>query len=126
MTQTAAPIVEAHGVSETGLVREDNQDSIRFQQVEENLTAVHGYTYGIADGMGGYAHGGIASATALEVFFSTLYRSNGAKPPSKLRDAVQQANVGVYQTAQKMGAVRMGTTLSAANLVGHQLHIAHV
>ena len=126
MTSPAAPIIEAHGISETGSVRQDNQDAIRVCDPDDELAALHGHTYGIADGMGGYEHGGVASATALDLFFSTFYNSNGSKPVSKLRAAVQQANTGVYQTAVRIGALRMGTTLSVANLVGDQLNIAHV
>jgi serine/threonine protein phosphatase PrpC len=126
MTSPAVPIIEAHGISETGSVREDNQDAIRMCDPDDALAVTHGHTYAIADGMGGYEHGGVASATALDLFFSAFYNSNGSKPQSRLRQAVQQANTGVYQTAVRIGAVRMGTTLSVANLVGRQLNIAHV
>ncbi len=127
MMATESPQIEAFGLSDVGKVREDNQDAIRLCQSDDPLALHdHGHLYAIADGMGGYSHGGLASATALEVFFSTFYGTNGAQSLAKMKQAVQQANLGVYQTAQRLGAVRMGTTLSAINLVGDQLYLAHV
>ncbi|MCC7446000.1 MAG: serine/threonine-protein phosphatase [Anaerolineae bacterium] len=125
MTASESSQIEAFGLSDVGRVREDNQDAIRLCQTDDPLTLSNqGHLYAIADGMGGYSHGGLASATALEVFFAAFYSTNGAQ--AQIKQAVQQANIGVYQTAQRLGAVRMGTTLSAINLVGNQLTIAHV
>src|SRR5262249_587496 len=66
----------------------------------------------------------VASATALNVFFETFYGSDSKKIGQTMRSAIQSANVGVFQQAQKMG--RMGTTLTAVNLAGNKLHIAHI
>ena len=85
----------------------------------------HGYLYAIADGMGGYEHGGLASATALETFFTTFYSGHPSKAARNMRQGVQAANLAVYQTAQQLGA-RMGTTLTAVNLIDNQLHVAHI
>jgi len=120
-----APEIEAHGLTDTGPVRQDNQDAIRLSPADDGLAARHGHLYGIADGMGGFAHGGIASALALEVLFRTFYGLEGA-PPHRLRKSVQDANLGIYQMAARMGAGRMGTTLTAVHLSGHTLHVAHV
>jgi len=117
--------IEAHGLSDTGQVRQDNQDAIRFSRAGEELPDRHGHLYGIADGMGGFAHGGIASTLALDILFKTFYASQGA-PPQRLRQGVQDANLGVYQMANRMGVGRMGTTLTAVHLAGHTLHVAHV
>src|SRR5215475_11853114 len=110
MTSTASIVVS--GLSHTGNVREDNQDSIRMCKLDDPLNAVHGYLYGIADGMGGYSHGGVASALALESFFTTFY-NNGSAVPQSMRKGVQDANLNVYKRAQQMGVGRMGTTLTA-------------
>jgi PPM family protein phosphatase len=126
MTIVDIPKVQAHGRSETGKVREDNQDSIRLYQPDDpQILASHGYMFALADGMGGYSHGGVASATALEIFFTTYYGSGSGQPVQKLKQAFQQANLGVYQASQRLGAIRMGTTLSAAAIVGNQLYITH-
>ena len=120
-----SPAIEAHGLTDTGLVRQDNQDALRFCPQDADLTARHGHLYGIADGMGGFAHGGIASTLALEILFRTFYASLGA-PAQRLRQGLQDANLGVHQMANRMGAGRMGTTLTAVHLQGHTLHVAHV
>jgi protein phosphatase len=118
--------VNAYGQSAVGNVRADNQDAIRsFAPENETTLQTHGYLYAIADGLGGYEHGGIASTTALEAFFNTFYAGHPAKPSNNMRQGVQAANLAVYQTAQRLGA-RMGTTLTAINLVGNQLHLAHI
>jgi PPM family protein phosphatase len=123
----ATPAIVAHGRSVTGNVREDNQDAIQICDPDAPLTVDHGPLYAIADGMGGYEHGGLASATALRALWETFYgATNSTSSPRKLRQGVERANLGVYQTAQRMGAVRMGTTLTAVNLVGNHLHVAHV
>ncbi len=122
----AASLVTAHGLSDVGSVRESNQDSIRIQEPDdEQVLLEHGSLYGIADGMGGYEHGGVASTMALEAFFTTFYSGRPAKSAQTMRQAVDNANLAVYQAAQRYNA-RMGTTLSAINIIGHQLHLAHI
>jgi protein phosphatase len=120
----ASPKIEVSGLSHTGKVREDNQDAIRMCKADDPLNAANGYLYAIADGMGGYSHGGVASTLALTVFFETFYTGKPGKIGQAMRSAIQSANLGVYQHAQKMG--RMGTTLTAINLAGNRLHIAHI
>lgn len=87
---------------------------------------MRGCMYGVADGMGGYEHGGIASTLALEAFFETYYHADGSSVSQRLREGVQVANLGVYQTARRLGVARMGTTLTVVNVIGHTMHIAHV
>ncbi|MEO8392058.1 MAG: protein phosphatase 2C domain-containing protein [Chloroflexota bacterium] len=116
--------VSAYGHSDVGKVRDTNQDSIRSQELD-NMILEHGFLYGIADGMGGYEHGGIASTLALETFFTTFYSGRPAKPTQNMKHGMDQANLAVCQTAQRLGA-RMGTTLSAINVVGQQLYVAHI
>src|SRR5512136_1528589 len=123
MTTAPSQEIECSGLSHIGSMREDNQDAIRLSG--ETLTADR-RLFAIADGMGGYSHGGIASQVALETFFETFYDDTGAMVPRRLRRGVDAANLGVYQMAQRLGAVRMGTTLTAVTVVGQQLHVAHV
>jgi serine/threonine protein phosphatase PrpC len=120
------PAVASHGYSDVGKYREENQDSLRIQESDAAQAASHGYLYAIADGMGGYSHGGVASALALETFFDNFYTGQPQKSSNNLKQGIQSANTAVYQAAYRLGAVRMGTTLSAVNIIGNQLHIAHV
>jgi protein phosphatase len=114
------------GFTHKGKVRNENEDSLRLCNPEDEYTAVNGYLYGIADGMGGYALGEQASSLALETFFDTFYDSEGASPLQKIKAGMQNANLTVYQTAQKLGVGRMGTTLTAINIVGNNLYIGHI
>ena len=126
MPPHAVPDIESHALTDTGQVRKDNQDAIRVCPPEAEATLQQGHLYGIADGMGGFAHGGVASALALEILFKTFYGSSGASPLQRLKQGVQDANLGVYQTASRMGVGRMGTTLTAVHLQDHILNVAHV
>jgi protein phosphatase len=126
MSQPQVPQIDVYGLTETGRVREDNQDAIRLCEPGDELTISHGHLYGIADGMGGFAHGGIASKLALETLFETFYANIGTSPLQRLRQGVQDANLGIYQTANRMGVGRMGTTLTAVHLMGHTLNVVHV
>lgn len=125
MTEDAS--IKGAGLSFVGNHREENQDAIRlYTHVPETALLQNGYLLAVADGMGGCAHGDVASNLALDVFFNAFYGETGGKVGAALKSAVQQANVAVQREAARLGSVRMGTTLSAVNIVGAQLHIAHV
>jgi protein phosphatase len=120
------PHIEAHGLTETGAVRPDNQDAIRVSPAAFELTARFGHLYAVADGMGGLNHGGIASTLALELLFQSFYSGGGETPLARLRRGAQAANLGIHQAAHRMGAGRMGTTLTAVHVDGHALNVLHV
>jgi PPM family protein phosphatase len=122
---TTAPLqeIECSGLSHIGSVREDNQDAIRLSG---ETPSADRRLFALADGMGGYSHGGLASQTALETFFETFYGDQAPAVSRRMRRSVDAANLGVYQLAQRLGAVRMGTTLTAVTVVGQQLHVAHI
>jgi serine/threonine protein phosphatase PrpC len=118
------PEIESSSLSVIGPVREDNQDSIHLP--DEDHPVGPGLLFALADGMGGYAHGGMASLLALESFSSVLASQNGGPVPKTLQRAVEAANLQVYQKAQQLDAGRMGTTLIAAYVFGDMLYLAHV
>jgi len=118
------PEIESGALSVVGPVREDNQDSIHLPDLEH--PAGSGLLFAIADGMGGYAHGGVASLLALESFSSTLAAQNGSPIPKALQRGVEIANLRVFQKAQSLGAGRMGSTLTAAYVLDDVLYLAHV
>jgi PPM family protein phosphatase len=124
------------GVSDVGRVRTNNEDSFR---IVEPLNL-----FVLSDGMGGEAHGEVASAMAVETvekFCShpetseedsavTLHGavSDNWSPRTKvLQNAVFQANFSIHQAAQKHPEQRgMGATLTAGWINGNRLSIAHV
>jgi PPM family protein phosphatase len=124
------------GVSDVGRVRTNNEDSYR---IVEPLNL-----FILSDGMGGEAHGEIASAMAVETVESycsqpaTVKEDAGVtlhdaapetwSPQTKLlRDAVTQANFKIYQSAQKHPEQRgMGATITTGWVNGSKLSLAHV
>src|ERR1035438_5864675 len=121
-----APHIEIHGFSHVGKVREENQDAIRLCSQEEHPLGTLGHLFGIADGMGGYSNGAMASDIALSVLFETVYQDSRAPVAQRLRQGVQNANTQIMQTVMKEHLPPMGTTLTAVHLHGHTIHLAHV
>ncbi len=125
MTAATSAKIEAYGSSHTGIVRPDNQDAIRSCKPGD-VHSLHGPLYAIADGMGGYAHGEIASSVGLATLFDSFYGSKSLDPVQNLRRSIHDANLGIFRTAQRMQIPRMGTTLTAVNLLGNRLYLGHV
>ena len=112
------------GLSEIGPVREDNQDSFYLPDTSATLEA--GPIFAMADGMGGYAQGGLASSLALKALLAAYQQNLNGKPAGALKKGVEAANNAVCAEANRMGVSRMGTTLTAAAMHGSTLTIAHV
>jgi len=121
------------GVTDVGRVRTNNEDSFRILD-SPNL-------FILSDGMGGEAHGEVASALAVETVAayclaekedsSVTLLGTGSEPwgekTRRLRNAVLQANLKIYESAKKNQEQRgMGATLTAAWINGTKLSIAHV
>jgi protein phosphatase len=123
MTLQTAPDIDFAGDCEIGAVREENQDSIRLP--DQRLPLERGLLFGLADGMGGCAHGKLASSLALEVLFDHFYGVRASVPRS-LGRGIESANTQVFKAAQGLGPARMGTTLTAVGIRGGELYLGHV
>jgi PPM family protein phosphatase len=98
--------------TDIGQVREGNEDSYL---VIEPL-------YAVADGMGGHRGGEVASSLALETVQGMFERKEGS-----LAEQVAEANRAVFDRSQNDRSVSgMGTTLTAAQVDGNQVHVVHV
>jgi protein phosphatase len=120
------------GASDTGRVREHNEDTIG---TDGDIGLVV-----LADGMGGYKAGEVASGIAVRTVLTLvkdavdredLSRSDDAtglsRPGILLRDAIQRANKVIYQTAKtQANCDGMGTTVVAGLFFDDKLTIAHV
>lgn len=116
---------ESAGLSLTGPVREDNQDSILLPTTA--TPSFPGSLHAVADGMGGHAHGEIASSLAVQNLLKVVRSSEiSASPAKALQKAAEVVNLEVYKAAQQLGGEKMGTTLTAAYLVGNLLHLLHI
>ncbi len=119
-------------ITDTGKVREHNEDAIG-SNADIGLMV-------LADGMGGYNAGEVASGIAVQTI--TELASEGADRESRndldpstglmrqsivLRDAVARANKIIFQTAQSQTHCEgMGTTLVCALFYDNKVSLAHV
>ena len=119
-------------ITDTGKVRDHNEDAIGTND-EMGLVV-------LADGMGGYNAGEVASGLAVQTISemaidgATREERNDLDPTTGLmrqsivlRDAVAWANKIIFQTAQSQTHCEgMGTTLVAAMFYDNKVSIAHV
>jgi PPM family protein phosphatase len=126
--------IVSSGLSDVGRVRTNNEDSFRIVEAL-NL-------FILSDGMGGEAHGEVASAMAVDVInrycesdkedsgatvLDEAPSSNISSRTRRLKGAVAQANFQIFQAAQKNPEQRgMGATITALWLKDTLLSIAHV
>ncbi|MFO1401315.1 MAG: Stp1/IreP family PP2C-type Ser/Thr phosphatase [Steroidobacteraceae bacterium] len=120
------------GLTDTGKVREHNEDTIAFD-AETGLMV-------LADGMGGYNAGEVASGIAVKTIThlvrealerEDLMRPDAAtglsRPAIILRDAIARANKIIFQTARTQPQCEgMGTTIVAALFFDNRIAVAHV
>jgi protein phosphatase len=117
--------LESAGICVQGSIREDNQDSILLPGSTSPSSA--GILYAVADGMGGYANGALASSLALQHFFKIVRVSDLTTAPAKgLKQALDIANFEVYKASQQIDGAHMGTTLTAAFVIGKLLYLLHI
>jgi len=114
-----------HALSDTGRVRHQNEDSVAV--VPEAGLAV------LADGMGGYKAGEVASRMTTQLIAHQLggWLLSGESTPQAVQqallDSIQGANRSVFEAAcQQVDYQGMGTTLVVAVFQGARLTVGHV
>ncbi|HET9015948.1 MAG TPA: Stp1/IreP family PP2C-type Ser/Thr phosphatase [Thermomicrobiaceae bacterium] len=115
--------------SETGTVREQNEDTIYVADPDAGTAQENGVLLAVADGMGGYQRGEVASRLAIDTLQELFYQSPipRTETPTRLKQAFRQANDRIFEDGSASGeANMMGTTLVAAVIRGHDLTIANV
>ena len=125
--------ISTGGATHVGMVRTNNEDCYRI------VPALSLYV--LADGMGGEAHGEIASALAVETVVKHCVegQENPASPllgepkpglnprSQRLLSAIHLANQKVFQSAEEHPEQEgMGATLTAAWIDDMQLSVGHV
>jgi protein phosphatase len=121
------------GVTDVGRVRANNEDCFRI------VAPLHLFV--LSDGMGGEAHGEVASALAVETVVQhcvdgeknaavTLYgeqQPGWSAKTQRLSSAAHLANKKIFESAHEHPDQQgMGATLTAAWIDGSRLSIAHV
>jgi len=105
-----------------GMVRNNNEDSLLVREP---------FLFAVADGMGGYSAGEVASRETLRAFEAATHNLRHQKDcdvVEVLLDAFAKANKHTFVLAQKNSAYKgMGTTLTALYLPGdNTAYAAHV
>lgn len=113
--------------TDIGKAREMNQDCYYIPTLDEDIKL-----YIIADGMGGYNGGEVASN--LAVFTSKKYIDENIKNDLKeeeikelIHNAILTANKAIYKKAKKTEELEeMGTTLDISLIYNNKLYIGHI
>lgn len=121
-------MIKAYAKSDVGNVREINEDSY---YISNSLSDVQIYI--VADGMGGYNGGEIASSLAVSCAKS--YIENNFKETAKDKDSliqllgssIEYANMVVYEKSKQDKELEgMGTTLDICLIYNNKVYIGHV
>ena len=115
-------------VSDMGRKRKNNEDACLICVPEDpQLAEKRGCLFAVADGMGGASAGEFASHMALRQTTNAYYLNPGPATPDALRAAVEDANRRIFQESELNPLLSgMGTTVSAAAVLGEWAYIAHV
>lgn len=121
--------LDMFGLTDSGTVRSHNEDAVI-------VDACYGFAV-LADGMGGYNAGEVASGIAVNIVADGLRQAlvngdadlegRGEAPGVLLREQVAGANNAIFQTAQSQPQYAgMGTTLVSALFYDNRINVAHV
>ncbi|MBV8281569.1 MAG: Stp1/IreP family PP2C-type Ser/Thr phosphatase [Candidatus Eremiobacteraeota bacterium] len=127
-----AEALEISSISDPGMVRSHNEDSV-------STDVRHGLVV-LADGMGGYNAGEVASGMATTVIVTELqgllerhqphdvHQKTGENYATlMLRDQIAKANTSIFQAAQSQPQYAgMGTTLVVALFYDNRMMVAHI
>jgi serine/threonine protein phosphatase PrpC len=134
--------VHVFGRTDVGLVREHNEDNFIIAdltnqnrsikpEVREHSIGPQGSLFAVCDGMGGAAAGEVASQIAVDTIYEQM--QDGEAPQDdealarKLDGAIIEAGERIYTAARvNRGRRGMGTTVTAAVLIGPRLIIGQV
>ena len=125
--------IEIAGLTDTGLLRKNNEDNLLIDQ-EHNLFLV-------ADGMGGHAAGEVASRLAVDTVQDFINKTENHTKPTwpfptsrefpllwqRLMASIMAANGVIYKRSREDEILAgMGTTVVATILSNHEAIHAHV
>lgn len=121
-------MIKAYAKSDVGRVREMNQD---YYYISNSLSEVQLYI--LADGMGGYKGGEIASKLAVTCAKNYILNNFKETPKDKesliqlIASSVEYANMVVYEKSKENEDLEgMGTTLEICLIYNNKVYIAHV
>ena len=113
--------------TDVGIVREDNQDSV-LAHVFDDSSGI----FIVADGMGGYEGGELASSKTVEILFDAFKSGSISSMEDeelieRLQMAVKKANNEIFKTASENEKLYgMGTTVVVCIVTSGKLYTANV
>lgn len=120
--------MKAFAKSDVGKVREMNQDSFYASKPTDEIQL-----YILADGMGGYNGGEIASKIAVKSAKSyissnfTTIEHDRESIMNLIKNAIEYANMVVYEKSKQAEELEgMGTTIDVCLIYGGKIYIGHV
>lgn len=125
--------------TDVGMQRELDEDALMTQELRIALVGayVNAGIYVVADGMGGYAAGEIASTQAVQAAASSIAQQlvelasttsagvDDERLKTLVSTAVERANLAVYEEARRLSN-DMGTTITLALVVGDRCVVGNV
>ena len=118
----------AFAKSDVGKVREMNQDFYYISKPEDKLQL-----FIVADGMGGYKGGEIASRLAVETSKSYIINNFDSIEHDResilqlVKSAIEYANLVVYEKSKESEQLEnMGTTIDICLVISNKVYIGHV
>ncbi len=134
--------VEVFGRTDVGLVREHNEDNFLVADLTEGNRSIRpevrnhrlgpkGSIFAVCDGMGGAAAGEVASQIAVDTIYDMMQlgaaATNEEALAQNLEKAICEAGRRILTAAKLNRSQRgMGTTVTAATLIGPRLLIGQV
>ncbi len=115
--------------TDTGTVREQNEDAVFVSDSDTDGVDSNGMLVAVADGMGGYQRGEVASRIAIDTLRSEYFGSEMGPTdvPLRLKQAFRKANELIFADGSAEGEQNMmGTTLVAAVVRDADLTVANV
>ncbi|WP_353125492.1 PP2C family serine/threonine-protein phosphatase [Parapedobacter pyrenivorans] len=115
-----------HIATDRGNVRTNNEDraAVVYPQSEQ-MQRERGVLLVLADGMGGYNSGEVASAMAVDGVAQVFFDGLGSIP-DRLKEAFRVTNSAISWAGQAEANKGMGTTCTAVLVLGTDLYVAHV
>ena len=118
-------MIKAYAKTDIGKMREMNQDYFYVSNNELQL-------YILADGMGGYQGGEIASKLAVISVKNYIENNFNETPKDKenllklISSSIEYANMVVYERAKEDNLEGMGTTLEVCLIYNNKVYIGHI
>lgn len=112
--------------TDPGPVRDQNEDAVYFSAPPPDAPDGIALLL-VADGMGGYQRGEVASRMAIDTLVKGLSGAKTDDIPTLLKQTIREANEQIYAGGSAEGEHNMmGTTLVAGVIKGNDLTIANV